>query len=80
MTDLSIMVDVALLATYGKSRIILFSAVVLRDDPVVLESVERNFTIDMRHMPVQPCAAHLIIEAIDVAMPSPPTNTVPSFN
>lgn len=72
--------NVALLVTGSNSAVVLLAARVLRNYPVIVQSVERYLAVDVRHVPMQPGASDFIVEAIDSSMPSTATQSVASLN
>lgn len=72
--------NVALLVTGSNSAVVLLAAGVLCNHPVIVQSVERDLAVDVRHVPVQPSASDFIVEAINGSMPGTATKSITSLN
>ena len=66
----------------GASRgreVIFFTTGILGDDPVIVKPVVGYLTVDVRHVPMDPCSPHLIVKSVNGGVPRAPADSVASF-
>lgn len=74
------MVQVSLASRSRESVVILPRSRNLGDNPVILQAVAGDLAVDMRHMPVQPGSAQLVVEAIHIRIPCPAAEAISCLN
>lgn len=55
---------------------VIFRTGVLGHHPVVVQAIERDLVVDVRHVPVKPCPSELVVEAVNRRAPSSPAQAV----
>lgn len=71
--------EIALLTPRHGSEVVFLSTGVLGDDPVIVQAVQRDLMVDMGHVPMDPSAAHLVVESIDGCVPCAASESVSGF-
>lgn len=66
---LLVVCEITLLITRRHGEVVLFTAGVLGNHPVVVQPVEGDLTIDVGHVPMDPGPAHLVVKAVNGRVP-----------
>ena len=61
--------EITLLIARSHREVILFTAGILGNNPVVVQPVEGDLAVDVGHVPMDPGPAHFIVEAVDGRVP-----------